>query len=100
MDSATGNPYRIYVITWAILLVITVLMLGAESMGLPKGFMIVFLLVFMAVKAYMIGWNFMHLKYERPNLGIMVAAGIIVTSLILYFFIRPEASHVLQHSIR
>ena len=50
------------------------------------------------VKAVMIGGNFMHLRYERRNLAFMVAAGILVTSLILFLFIRPEARHVLEHS--
>ncbi len=94
----TGNPYRIYWITWAILLVITVAMLAAESLHMPRWFLVVFLLIFMAVKATMIGGNFMHLRYEKRNLSVMVAAGIIVTSLILFFFIRPEARHVLEHT--
>jgi caa(3)-type oxidase subunit IV len=95
---AAGNPYRIYWITWAILLVITVMMLAAESMHMPRWFLVLFLLAFMAVKATMIGGNFMHLRYERKNLAVMVAAGIMVTSLILFFFIRPEARHVLELS--
>jgi cytochrome c oxidase subunit IV len=52
----------------------------------------------MMVKAVMIGGNFMHLRYEKRNLAVMVAVGILVTSLILFFFIRPEARYVLEHS--
>jgi caa(3)-type oxidase subunit IV len=96
--AAAGNPYRIYWITWAILLVITVAMLAAESMHMPRWFLVALLLMFMAVKATMIGGNFMHLRYEKKNLAVMVATGIIVTSLILFFFIRPEARHVLELS--
>ena len=73
-------------------------MLAAESLHMPRWFLVVFLLIFMAVKATMIGGNFMHLRYEKRNLSVMVAAGIIVTSLILFFFIRPEARHVLEHT--
>jgi cytochrome c oxidase subunit 4 len=94
------SPYRSYWITWAILLVITVGMLAAELMHMPRWFLVLFLLAFMMVKATMIGANFMHLRYERRNLGIMVAAGILVTSLILYLFIANESSHVLSHTIR
>ena len=96
----TGNPYAIYRKTWLALLIITVAMLGAEALDLPRWFLVVFLLLFMAVKAVMIGGNFMHLRYEKRNLSVMVAAGIVVTTLILYFFIRPEAAHVLQRTIR
>jgi cytochrome c oxidase subunit IV len=89
-----GNPYRVYLITWAILLVITVAMLGAELFHLPRIFLILFLVVFMMVKASMIAGNFMHLRFERRNLSWMVGAGILVTSLILYTFITPESLHV------
>jgi hypothetical protein len=54
----------------------------------------------MMVKAVMIGGNFMHLRYEKKNLSIMVALGILLTSFILYAFIRPEARHVLDHTTR
>jgi cytochrome c oxidase subunit IV len=91
-----ANPYRIYWVTWAILLVITVAMLAAESFHLPRLFLIVFLLAFMMVKASMIGGNFMHLRFERSNLSVMVGAGILVTSLILYLFTQPEAASVHQ----
>jgi cytochrome c oxidase subunit IV len=102
MSDAThgGNPYRVYLVTWIILLAITVLMLVAERFHMPRIVLILFLLVFMMVKAVMIGGNFMHLRYEKRNLAVMVSTGILVTSLILYLFITPEARHVLSHSVR
>ena len=96
MSDVTGNPYRIYRVTWIILLIITVAMLASESFHLPRIFLIVFLLAFMMVKASMIGGNFMHLRYERPSLAVMVAAGILVTSLILYSFISREFRHIVE----
>jgi hypothetical protein len=54
----------------------------------------------MAVKAIMIGGNFMHLRFEKANLGIMVATGIVVTSLILFVYITPEAASVLAKTPR
>ena len=92
------SPYRVYWVTWIILLVITVAMLAAESFHMPRWFLLIFLLVFMMVKAVIIGGNFMHLRYEKRSLAFMVATGILVTSLILFFFIRPEARYVLEHS--
>jgi cytochrome c oxidase subunit IV len=89
-----ANPYKIYWVTWGILLVITVAMLGAEMFHLPRLFLVLFLLAFMMVKAAMIGGNFMHLRFERSNLAVMVSLGILVTSLILYTFITPESWHV------
>lgn len=94
----TRNPYRVYWVTWAILLVITVAMLAAEALHLPRWFLVAFLVSFMMVKATMIGGNFMHLRYEKRNLAVMVALGLLLTSFVLYAFIRPEARHVLQHT--
>jgi caa(3)-type oxidase subunit IV len=100
-DATQGkSPYRAYWISWAILLTITVSMLVAEALHLPRWFLVVFLLVFMMVKAVMIGANFMHLRYEHRSLAFMVAAGILVTSLILYVFVSQESVHVLSHTVR
>jgi len=97
-EAGHGNPYRVYVVTWGLLLVITVSMLLAEVLHFPRWFLVVFLVAFMMVKASMIGLNFMHLRFERPNLAFMVAAGILVTSLILFSFIAPESQHVREKS--
>jgi cytochrome c oxidase subunit 4 len=93
-----GSPYKIYIWTWVALLIITGAMLLAEGFHMPRWFLVVFLLVFMAVKAVMIGANFMHLKFEKRNLQVVVGAGLIVTTLILFFFITPEAAHVREKS--
>jgi cytochrome c oxidase subunit IV len=100
IEDKAANPYKSYWITWAILLAITVGMLMAEELHLPKWFLLVFLLVFMAVKAVMIAGNFMHLRHEQRNLAVMVAAGIVVTSLILYTYVSFESRHVLERTIR
>jgi cytochrome c oxidase subunit IV len=100
MSEQAANPYRPYWITWAMLLAITVGMLLAEELHLPRWFLLGFLLIFMAVKATMIGGTFMHLRHERRNLAIMVASGIVLTSLVLYTYITFDSRHVLEHSVR
>jgi cytochrome c oxidase subunit IV len=99
-DAHGKNPYKIYWITWGLLLVITVAMLAAEKFHMPRIVLVLFLLAFMMVKAVMIGGNFMHLRFEKSNLGLMVFCGIMVTSLILFAFITPEAHSVLQKTVR
>jgi caa(3)-type oxidase subunit IV len=97
-ETAHGSPYRVYWITWAILLVVTVAMLLAEKFHMPRWFLVVFLLAFMLVKASMIGGNFMHLRFEKANLALMVAGGLLVTSLILFAYIAPESWNVLRNT--
>ena len=95
-----AHPYRIYWITWVFLLLVTLAMLGAEAFHMPRWFLVPFLLAFMMLKAIMIGGNFMHLRFEKRNLAFMVFAGIMVTTLILFFYIAPESQHVLDKTIR
>lgn len=99
-ETTSGSPYKIYWVTWVILLVITVAMLAAEEFHMPRWFLLVFLLVFMMVKAALIGGNFMHLRFEKRTLPWMVGIGILVTSIILYAFVSGESRHVLQQAIR
>jgi cytochrome c oxidase subunit IV len=75
-------------------------MLGAEAFHMPRWFLVPFLLAFMMLKAVMIGGNFMHLRFEKSNLGLMVFAGIMITTLILFLYITPESQHVLDRTIR
>jgi cytochrome c oxidase subunit IV len=98
--SSEGNPYKVYWVTWVILLVITVAMLLAERLHMPRWFLLLFLLAFMMVKASMIGGTFMHLRHEHRQMTWMVATGLLVTSLILFGFIAPESWHVLARSAR
>jgi caa(3)-type oxidase subunit IV len=93
-EKAHGSPYKIYWVTWGILLVITVAMLLAEKFHLPRLFLVLFLVVFMLVKATMITGNFMHLRYEQRTLAFIVGAGLLVTSAILFSFITPESFSV------
>ena len=95
-----AHPYRIYWITWVFLLMVTVAMLGAEAFHMPRWFLVPFLLAFMMLKAVMIGGHFMHLRFEKRNLAFMVFASIMVTTLILFFYIAPESQHVLDKTIR
>ena len=99
-EHGQGNPYKVYWVTWGILLLITVAMLVAEKFHMPPVVLILFLLAFMMVKAVMIGGTFMHLRFEKANLGIMVASGILVTSLILFAYITPEAWSVFEKTAR
>jgi cytochrome c oxidase subunit IV len=100
MSEHAQHPYRVYWITWGVLLVITVLMLLSESVHMARWVMVPFLVAFMMLKAVMIGGNFMHLRFERKNLAFMVFAGIMVTSLILFTYIVPETANIYTRSAR
>ena len=85
---------KTYWITWAILLVFTVVMLWADGAAIPRTAFVVFMVVAMLTKASMIGSNFMHLRSERLPLVLTVVVGLLVTGTILFVLIAPDAARI------
>ena len=85
---------RSYWVTWAVLLVFTVVMLWADTASLPRTFFVVFMLAAMLTKASIIGANFMHLKSEHSGMIATVVFGLLVMSTILYVLIVPDAVRI------
>jgi len=98
-ETKSTSPYRMYWINWAILLVITVAMLGAEAVHMSRWVLVPFLLSFMMVKASMISGSFMHLRFEHRRLWLMVGVGLLVTSLILFIGLTPETYNVFGRTV-
>jgi len=92
------STYKTYWSTWAVLLVLTILMLVAGSTRLSARAIAFLLLLGMAAKIGLIGANFMHLRYERLNLILTVALGIILTALALFLGIAPDGVRILNLS--
>ena len=87
---------RGYWITWGVLLVFTVVMLWADSASIPRLGFVVFMVAAMLTKASIIGGNFMHLKSERAGLVLTVVVGLLVTAVVLYVLIVPDAVRIHQ----
>lgn len=85
------HPFRIklYWITWAWLLVLTVVMLFLGSAKLVP-----LLLVGIMAKASFIGANFMHLRFERIALVVIVVVAIIFTAAALFAGIASDGVHI------
>ena len=75
--------YRGYWIAWLILLVITVVMVALTNPAV--------LLAGMTVKATIIALWFMHLKFEKTSLIVTVVVASLVTTLILFGLMVPDA---------
>jgi caa(3)-type oxidase subunit IV len=87
---------RTYWVTWAVLLVFTLLMLWADgaSQSIPRLAFVIFMLAAMLVKASLIAANFMHLGQERVSLVMTVVIGLFVTGLVLWALIAPDAVRI------
>ncbi|MDR7428395.1 MAG: cytochrome C oxidase subunit IV family protein, partial [Armatimonadota bacterium] len=68
-----GAWYRVYLLTWFWLLVVTALEIGVVLAGVPRGWLVTLLVVLALLKASLIAAYFMHLRYERLNLVFVVA---------------------------
>ena len=72
--STDAHPYRGYWILWLILLAVTVIMILIEGANLPLGLLAAILLVGSAIKATLIIFYYMHLKFEPKRLWILAAS--------------------------
>ena len=87
-----------YWTTWALLLALTVVMVLVDSSPLPRVALVLVMLGAMCAKASLIGATFMHLRFERLSLVLMVLVGLFVTASVLYGLILPDARRILEMS--
>jgi len=85
---------KTYWITWAVLLVFTVVMIWADALSIPRTVFVVFMLAAMLMKATIIGGNFMRLRSERLPLVLTVVIGLLVIGGLLYVLIAPYAARI------
>ena len=93
-NSPAGS--RTYWLTWGILLVLTIVMLGLDVAPLPKALFVFVMIAAMLVKAILIGGVFMHLRSERTSLIVMIIVGLIVTGLFLFALMVPDALRIAE----
>lgn len=86
--------YRIYLVVWFWLLVITVLEVGVVLVHVPKLLLATLLLTMSLMKAALIIAYFMHLKYERLTFIYAIVLPLFL-AVILFFGVGPDAVHVL-----
>lgn len=92
--------YVTYWITWVMLLVLTFLMIWIGTASFPLLLTVVLLILAMMMKASLIGAYFMHLRFERLSLVITVAAGILITALLLFVLISFDGARIFELAIR
>jgi len=85
---------KTYWITWCVLLAFTAAMLWADTASIPRLAFVGFMLAAMLTKASIIGANFMHLRSEHPGIVATVVVGLLVTGVILYLLIAPDAARI------
>ena len=85
---------RVYWVTWATLLGLTAIMLAVDSAAIARPVLIAVLLAAMLVKVALISGNFMHLRQAHAGLVWTFVGGLLLTGLILYVLIVPDALRI------
>lgn len=94
-ETQHAGGYKIYVVTWFWLLVITMLELGVVLAHVPRVLLAISLITMALMKAALIVAYFMHLRYERLSLVYAVVTPLFL-GFILFFFLAPDALNVLR----
>lgn len=81
---------------WFSLVAITFLEVWLAYMQLPAGLMLTVLVILSVVKAGLIMSFFMHLKYEKFSLVLLLIPAMIFCICMMLIFFFPEAVRLLQ----
>jgi len=92
---AVGST-RLFVTVWIWLAAITGLEVFLGYERLQPGLMLTLLVVLSLVKAALIVTYFMHLKYEKLSLTLMVIPSTIFCICMILIFFMPDALRLLQ----
>lgn len=92
-ETAQPGP-RIYWITWAALLALTLVMLLVDAAQLPRPWLVGVLIAAMLIKVTLIAGNFMHLREAHAGLVWTFLAGLLGTGVLLYVLIAPDAMRI------
>ena len=94
MASHEAASLKTYWVTWSVLLLLTVVMLVLDQAPMSRRLFVVVMVAAMVIKATLIAGNFMHLRFERLALVLMILVGLFVNGAILYGLIVPDALRI------
>lgn len=92
------SGYKTYWVTWFVLLLLTLGMVLLNAAPLSRAVLLGLLVCVMLAKASLIGANFMHLRFEKAALALIVAVGILGTAAVLFALLAVDGVRVLELS--
>jgi cytochrome c oxidase subunit 4 len=81
--NVTEHKHPNYMGIFWILLTVTVLEVGYSFLKIPRPVLILGLVALAAFKAILVALYFMHLKFERKSLGVIVASTLILGAILV-----------------
>ena len=98
-EHSASHGYKGYWMIWVVLLVATVTMIFIGESKMSTAPQVVLLLLGSSIKATLIIFFYMHLRFERMGLIMTVLIGIFVTSLLMFTIPAYDAGHFLENSL-
>lgn len=81
-------------ITWSALLALTIVMSATKAVGVTRPVQAGVLLTAMLMQIALIAGDFMHLRHAHQGLVWTFVAGLLITALLLYVMIVPDAFRI------
>ncbi|HSF17973.1 MAG TPA: cytochrome C oxidase subunit IV family protein [Vicinamibacteria bacterium] len=98
--SEHASSYKSYWILWVVLLTVTVTMIFIGESQISQVPQTLMLLVGSAIKASLIIFFYMHLRFEKAGLMLVVLVGIFVTSILMFAIPAYDGgSNILPHRL-
>jgi len=92
-----SHGYRGYWLIWIVLLVVTTTMIFIGGSSIPEAGQAVMLLIGSSIKATLIIFFYMHLRFERFSLMLIVLVGIFVTGILMFVVPAYDGGNILAH---
>jgi len=97
--SEHASSYKSYWILWIILLTVTVTMIFIGESDMSHVPQAILLLIGSSIKATLIIFFYMHLRFEKMGLVTIVLVGIFVTGILMFMIPAYDATHILENRL-
>lgn len=94
-----SDSYKTYWLLWVVLLVVTVTMIFIGESGMTEAPKALLLLMGSSIKATLIVFFYMHLRFEKMPLVLTVLVGIFVTSVLMFAIPAYDGGHILEYRL-
>ena len=98
-ESVGSHGYKGYWLLWIVLLVLTVTMIFIGDSPLSKAPQAILLLLGASLKASLIIFFYMHLRFENRNLILVVLLGIFLTGILMFVVPAFDGTQILEHRL-
>jgi cytochrome c oxidase subunit 4 len=98
-EHSASHGYKGYWMIWVVLLVATVTMIFIGESQMSTALQVVLLLMGSSIKATLIIFFYMHLRFEKMGLTMIVMVGIFVTSLLMFAIPAYDGTQILERSL-